>query len=344
MPRVKTCVKAGPGQVEVIERDLPDPAPGQALVRTTLTTVCGSDLHMIDDFAQAPAGQPQGHEAVGVIEAVGDGVHTVKKGDRVVTSCLLGCGHCYVCQAGDTSMCRTYRAPLNVMFGCQSEAFVVSSADQNMLRIPDALTDKQALFAGDIMSTGFAAVERGHLKPGQTVAIFAQGPVGLCATAGAKHYGASRIIVVESVPERIAMAKRLGATDVVAPETAVEKIKELTEKRGVDLAIEALGKESTLAACLQVIRPGGTVSSVGVYANVKAISIPTGVTFSQFSFVTSMCPGGPERLGYLLGLVQSGKVDLTPLWTHDRKLGEIPGVYDMFRRRIDGALKIAVTP
>jgi alcohol dehydrogenase len=343
MPKVKTCVKAGPGQVDLIERDLPGPAAGQALIRTTLSTVCGSDLHMIDDFAILPVGQPQGHEAVGVVEAVGDGVSRIKVGDRVVTSCLIQCGHCHVCLAGDTSMCRTYHAPLNVLFGCQAEAFLVNSADLNMTVLPEGLTDKQALFSGDIMSTGFAAIERAHLKPGQTVAVFAQGPVGLCATAAAKFYGASRIITVESVPERIAMSKRMGADDVVPPENAVERIKELTQGKGVDLAVEALGREATLDACFKVIRHGGVVSSVGVYANIRAISIPVNAIFSQFTFVTSMCPGGTTRLDYLLGLVQAGKVDLTPLWTHDRKLSEIASVYDMFRKREDGALKIAVT-
>jgi alcohol dehydrogenase len=248
-----------------------------------------------------------------------------------------------VCEAGDQSMCRTYKAPLNVIWGCQAEAFLINSADVNMTKIPEQLTDKQALFAGDIMSTGFAAVERGGLKPGQTVAIFAQGPVGLCATAGAKYYGAGRIIVVESVPERVAMAKRLGADEVVPPAEAVARIKELTDGRGVDLAIEALGKEETFNAAYRVIRPGGTVSSVGVYAGVPELKVPINATFSQFKFVTSMCPGGPERLTYLMGLIQSGKVDLTPLWTHDRKLGEISDVYEMFRKRTDGALKIAVT-
>jgi threonine dehydrogenase-like Zn-dependent dehydrogenase len=343
MPKVKTCVKAGPGQVQIIERDLPGPAAGQALIRTTLSTVCGSDLHMIDDFAIMPVGQPQGHEAIGIVEAVGEGVSRIKPGDRVVTSCLVGCGHCHVCLAGDLSMCRTYRAPLNVLFGCQAEAFLVNSADINMTVVPEGLTDKQALFSGDIMSTGFAAIERARLKPGQTVAIFAQGPVGLCATAAAKFYGAARIITVESVPERVAMSKRLGADDVIPPADAVERIQELTKNQGVDVAVEALGREETLAACLKVIRHGGVVSSVGVYANMRSFTIPMNAIFSQFTLVTSMCPGGTERLNYLLGLVQSGKVDLTPLWTHDRKLSDIDAIYEMFRKRTDGALKIAIT-
>ncbi|MET0343003.1 MAG: zinc-binding dehydrogenase [Polyangiales bacterium] len=341
--RIKTTVKAGPGQVELTDVDLPGPGEGQVLVRTTLTTVCGSDLHMVDNIPQVPVGKPQGHEAIGIVEAVGPGVSRIKKGDRVVTSCLLGCGHCYVCAAGDQSMCRTYKAPLNVIWGCQAEAYLINSADVNMSVVPESLSDKQALFAGDIMSTGFAASERGGLKPGQTVAIFAQGPVGLCATAGAKFYGAGRIIVVESVPERIELAKKLGATDVVAPAEAVAKIKELTDGKGVDLAIEALGREETFAAAYKVIRPGGTLSSVGVYAGVSELKLPITSTFSQFKFVTSMCPGGPERLNYLMGLIQTGKVDLTPLWTHERKLSDISDVYETFRKRKDGAVKIAVT-
>ncbi len=344
MPRVKTCVKAGPGAVEVIERDLPDPGPGQVLIRTALTTVCGSDLHMVDDFATLPAGTPQGHEAVGVIEAVGDGVERLRAGDRVVSSCLVSCGQCPLCLAGDPCMCQTYHAPFNVLFGCQAEAFLVSSADLNVTHIPADLTDAQALLTSDIMSTGFAAIERGKLQPGQSVAIFAQGPVGLCATAAARFHRAGRIIAVESVPERAAMALRLGADEVVPAAGAVERIRELTRGHGVDLAVEALGREETFAACLGVVRSGGTVSSVGVYAGVSELKLPINAVTFHFTLVTSYCPAGTARLEYLMGLQQRGQIDLSALWTHRRRLADMNETYALFRRRADGVIKVAISP
>lgn len=344
MPRVRAVVKAGPGQVECRQVDLGDPAPGEALVRTTLTTVCGSDLHFIDDFAFIPEGRPQGHEAVGVIDAVGEGVERLRVGDRVVVSPLIGCGHCLVCEAGDSSMCVTYSAPLNCLFGCQAEAFKLRSADFNLARIPDGLSDRSALFAGDIMSTGFAAIERGHLARGQSVAIFAQGPIGLCATAAAIHYGAGAVFAVESISERCALAKRLGAHEVFAPEVAVERIRELTAGRGVDLAVEAVGKPEALAAAQRVIRPGGTISSVGVYAGAREYRFPIDAVSCHFTFTTTMCPGGHERLAYLMQLLERGAVDLSALWTHDRSLSEAAEVYDMIRTRRQGAIKVALTP
>jgi threonine dehydrogenase-like Zn-dependent dehydrogenase len=344
MPRVKTCIKQGRGQVGIVEMDIPGPSPADALIRTTLTTICGSDLHIVDEIDAMPAGIPQGHEAVGVIEAVGSGVQRFKPGERVVASCVSGCGACALCATGELQLCSTYFSPLNVLFGCQSEAFVGRSADLNLARIPDGMTDRQAIFAADIMSTGFAGIERGNLKPGQTVAIFAQGPVGLCATAAAKYYKAGRIIAVESVPERVAMAKRMGADEVLSPEGAPERIRQLTGGLGVDLAVEALGKPATFDACLQSIRMGGTVSVIGVFANQDHLRLPINNIFYHHTIVTSYCPGGTKRLEQLMGIMERGEVDLTPLFTHQRKLSEIAGAYELFRKRTDGVIKIAVEP
>lgn len=342
MPTVKACVKDGTARVRLDDLQLDDPGPGQALIRTELTTICGSDLHLVDEMPM-PEGMPQGHEAVGVVEAIGQGVERIAVGDRVVVGCAQGCGHCHVCQAGDSSVCVTLKAPFNVLFGCQAEAFLVNYADLNTAIIPASMDSRQVLFAGDIMSTGFAAIERGELKPGQSVVVFAQGPVGLCATAGARHYGAGRIIAVESVPERIEMARRLGADEVVPPEGAVERIMELTDGKGVDLAVEALGRAVTFEGCLAVTRPGGTVSSVGVYADVETLPLPSSIAYRHKRIVFSMCPSGTERLEYLMTLVESGAVDLTPLWTHDMELAQIVEGYDQFRSRRDGTIKIAIS-
>ncbi len=344
MPKVKLCIKEDKGKVALTDFDLPDPGPGQALISTNLTTICGSDIHMIDHIEEVPAGTPMGHEAVGVIEAVGEGVERFKAGDRVVSACVLSCGHCDRCSEGEFSVCSAFAAPMNLLFGAQADAYMVNGAEYSMARIPDGMDDRHALFASDIMSTGFAALERAGVEKGQTVAIFAQGPVGLCATAGAKYYGAETIIAVESIPERVEMAKQLGATHVVDPKgDVVSEIQALSGGSGVDIAVEALGRQETIENCFRVVRMNGTVSSVGVYAENEYIKVPTDGTFIHRKFVTTLCPAGTERLDYLLGLIDSGKVDLTPLFTHTMPLSDIVSAYDMFRNHEDGVLKIAIS-
>jgi alcohol dehydrogenase len=342
MPNIRACIKEGPGRVSYAEVALPDPGPGQALIRTTLTTICGSDIHIVDEFDTIPAGMPMGHESIGIVEAVGEGVETLKKGDRIVAACLTGCGSCDRCADDEPQVCSTHGAPMNLLFGGQGEAFILNGADTSCAFIPASIDDRQALFVSDIMSTGFGAIERARLKEGQSVAIFAQGPVGLCVTAAAKTYGAGLIIAVESIPERIAMSKRLGADHVVSPQDAVEEILNLTGGKGVDIAVEALGKQVTLDACFKVTRFGGTVSSVGVYGTQESVSVPLDGSFLHRTFVTTLCPTGRKRFNYLLGLIGDGRVDLTPMLTHDMPLSDVAIAYDLFRRHADGVIKIAL--
>ena len=343
MPLSNTCVKTGPHAVAMTQIPYPDePGPGQALVRTTLSTICGSDIHIVDEMP-VPAGVPMGHEAIGIIEAVGAGVTSFKAGDRVAASCLLCCGTCRRCMEGDQSVCESL-SPGNLLFGAQGDFFLVNGAQASLAKVPDSLTDEQVLFVTDIMSTGFAAIERAELKPGDTVAVFAQGPVGLCATAGARTYGAGTIIAVESIPERVAMAKRFGADIVVDPADAVTKIMEMTGGKGADIAVEALGHQVTFENACNVVRSGGTVSSVGVYGAFPTLTMPTGGSFMHRKIVTTLCPVGTSRMERLMALVSGGRVDLTPLITHSMKISETPEGYDLFRRREGGVLKIALRP
>ncbi|MEO8539452.1 MAG: alcohol dehydrogenase catalytic domain-containing protein [bacterium] len=319
------------------------PGPGQALIRTTLSTICGSDMHIVDEMP-VPGGIPMGHEAIGIVEAVGDGVTNFKAGDRVAAGCLSCCGSCRRCMEGDQSICETFNAPGNLLFGAQGEYFLVNGAQAGLAKVPDALQDEQVLFVTDIMSTGFAAIERASIKPGDTVAVFAQGPVGLCATAGARTYGAGTIIAVESIPERVAMAKRFGADIVLDPADAVEKILGLTGGKGVDIAVEALGHQVTFENACRSVRIGGTVSSVGVYGAFPELRMATGGSFIHRKLVTTLCPVGTARLERLMGLVSAGRVDLTPLLTHSLKISETPAGYDLFRDKKGGVLKIALRP
>ncbi len=344
MPTSLTCVKLGQKQTGMTQIPYPDePGPGQALVKTTLSTICGSDIHIVDEMP-IPAGVPMGHEAVGVVEAVGAGVTAFKAGDRVVTSCLICCGYCARCMQGDQQVCETFNAPANLLFGAQGEYFLVNGAQTSMAKVPDNLEDEQVLFATDIMSTGFGAIERAGIRPGDSVAIFAQGPVGLCATAGARALGAGFIITVESIPERVAMSKRMGADVVVDPGDAVNKIMALTGGKGVDIAVEALGKQATFENCCRVVRLAGTVSSVGVYGGIETLSVPTDGSFIHRKLVTTLCPVGTDRMTKLMALISGGKADLRPLITHSMPLSQTVEGYDLFRQRKGGVLKIALRP
>ena len=343
MPNSNTCVKTAEGGVAMTTIPYPDqPGPGQALIRTTLSTICGSDIHVLDHLP-VPPGVPMGHEAVGVVEAVGAGVTAFKPGDRVASSCLTCCGTCRRCQEGEQQLCETFGSPGNLIFGAQGEYYLVNGAQTTLAKIPDNLEDEQVLFVTDIMSTGFGAIERAPVRPGDSVAIFAQGPVGLCATAGARTYGAGLIIAVEGVPERAAMAKRMGADVVVDPANAVAEIQRLTG-RGVDIAVEALGHQATFENACRSVRLGGTVSSVGVYGGYSELQLPVGASFYQFKLVTTFCPVGTARQERLMSLIATGKVDLRPLLSHSFKIAETPAAYDLFRKREGGVLKIALRP
>lgn len=345
----RTWVKAADGVLEAHDLELPAPRDHEVLIEVRMATVCGSDLHFLDDFPM-PRGVerlPMGHEAVGVVAAAGSAVRGVGEGDRVIASCMYGCGACRNCQRGLVGLCETYgKVPgmSNILAGCQGERFLVPHADVNVVRVPDDLADEAAILATDIMSTGFAAVERGGLRAGDSVAVFAQGPVGLCATAAARALGAGLIVAVERVPERVAMARRLGADVVFDPDDALEGIREVTDRRGVDVAIEALGHRDTFAAALQAARLDGTVSSVGVYAHDRALELPVGATFYQRRIVTTLCPCGSDRLQALIALLRTGRTGLEALFTHRLPLSRTDEAYELFKHRRDGAIKIALVP
>jgi threonine dehydrogenase-like Zn-dependent dehydrogenase len=337
-------VKVGERNVAMADIPYPDqPGPGQALIRTTLSTICGSDIHVVDELP-VPAGVPMGHEAVGIVEAVGAGVTRFQAGDRVVTSCLLCCGVCSRCQDGNQQICETFNAPGNLLFGAQGEYFLVNGAQTSLAKVPDDLDDDQVLFVTDIMSTGFGAIERAGIRTGDTVAIFAQGPVGLCATVAARTLGAGLIVAVEGIPARQEMSRRMGADIVLEPGEAVERIMALTNNRGVDIAVEALGNQVTFENCCAVTRLGGTVSSVGVYGAFPTLTLPTGGSFIHRKIVTTLCPVGTDRMEHLMAIVRAGRVDLRPLITHHMKLSETVAGYDLFRDRSGGVMKIALTP
>jgi alcohol dehydrogenase len=355
MTTMRAAVFQGRGKIGIREVARPLPAVGEALIRVTLTTICGTDVHILKGEYPVREGLIVGHEPVGVIEALGDGVTGYRVGDRVIVGAITPCGQCRACLSGDASQCGHGGAGYeaiggwrfgNTIDGCQAEYVLVPNAQANLAKIPDGLTDEEVLMCPDIMSTGFSAAERGQVRLGDAVAVFAQGPIGLCATAGARLAGASLVIGIDSVPQRLDFARRMGA-DVVLnhkEQDVVAEIKRLTGG-GVDVAIEALGQPATFEAALRSVRPGGTVSSLGVYSGHLALPVDAfAAGLGDHTIVTSLCPGGKERMRRLMSIVAAKRFPFRELVTHTFALSEIEGAYELFAHQRDGVMKVAIRP
>ena len=344
---MKANVFRAPGLFGLEEKPIPAAGAGEAVVQVRLTTICGTDLHIVRGEYAVPKGLTLGHEAVGVIHELGPGVSGYKLGQRVLVGAITPCGQCEPCLEGHTSQCGGALGGWrlgNTMDGVQAEYIRIPYAQANLAIIPEALSDEEVLLLADIASTGFAAAENGRIRLGDTVAVFAQGPIGLCATLGASLMGASEIIAIDKEPDRLRMAQRFGATSVILAEgDAVREILELTGGRGVDVAIEALGEQETFENALRVLKAGGTLSSVGVYSgHVRIPAEAFGAGLADQTVVTTLCPGGKARMHRLMRLVEARRIDLTPLLTHVFPLDEIDRAYDLFGSRRERVLKVAI--
>ena len=350
MRNMKAAVFVAPGRIVLDEKPVPAVGTGDALIRITTTTICGTDVHILKGEYPVAPGLIVGHEPVGVIEALGPGVVGYIIGQRVIVGAITPCGQCHPCLDGHHSQCGGkamggWRFG-NTIDGAQAEYLLVPHATANLTLVPDGLTDEQVLMCPDIMSTGFGGAENGEIKIGDTVAVFAQGPIGLCATAGAKLKGATRIIAVDGIAERLEMARRMGADVTIdfKKTDPVAEIMRLTEGRGVDVAIEALGTQQTFESCLRVLKPGGVLSSLGVYSGKLSLPVDAfAAGLGDHKIVTTLCPGGKERMRRLMNVVASGRVDLGSLVTHRFKLDQIEKAYDLFANQRDGVLKVAIT-
>jgi len=357
MKKMKAAVFVEKGRIVLDEKPIPDVGPLDALLRVTTTTICGTDVHILKGEYPVERGLTIGHEPVGVIEKLGSAVAGFHEGQRVIAGAITPSGHSYACLCG----CGSQDGPGtrhgfkamggwkfgNTIDGCQAEYVLVKDAMANLSPIPDGLTDEQVLMCPDIMSTGFSGAESGQVRIGDTVVVFALGPIGLCAVAGAKLMGATTIIGVDTVRERLDVARALGADHVVDFKLGdpVEQILALTDGRGADVAIEALGTQGTFESSLRVLRPGGTLSSLGVYSS--DLRIPLGAFsagLGDLKIVSTLCPGGKERMRRLMNVVGSGRVDLQPLVTHRFRLDDIEAAYELFANQRDGVLKVAITP
>ena len=344
---MRANVFRAPNHFGLEEKPIPSPGYGEAVIRVTLASICGTDVHIVRGGYPVAAGLTLGHEAVGVIHELGPGITGYEPGQRVLVGATTPCGQCEMCLEGRTSQCG---GPLggwrlgNTMDGVQAEFALIPFAQANLAPVPEALTDEDVLMLADTASTGFAAAENGGVRLGDVVAVFAQGPIGLCATLGAHLMGAAQILVVDADPHRLQVARQYGASGIIlAEDDVVNEIRDFTDGRGVDVAIEALGAQDTFENALRVLRPGGTLSCVGLYSghlHVPSEALAGGL--GDYRIVTTLCPGGKERMRRLMRMVEGGRVNLAPLLTHVFRFDEIAEAYEMFSSRRDEIVKPAI--
>jgi 2-desacetyl-2-hydroxyethyl bacteriochlorophyllide A dehydrogenase len=336
-----------PGEVRIDEKPEPEVgSPDEAVIRIEATGICGSDLHIYHGRVEIEPGFTIGHEYVGTVVATGDEVKSVAEGDRVLGTFLTACGECFFCRRGEFQQCDTGRvfghgATLGSLQGAQADQLLVPRADLTLRQVPDGLSDEVALFAGDVMGTGYHAASALDLEPGSSAAVLGLGPVGLCAVQAAKSAGAEQVIAIDSVEERLKMAESFGAIPLHLTEDDVRgRVKEATEGRGVDGAVDAVGHPDALAMACRLTRKAGTVSATGVYA--EPIELHMGIVWIKG---LTLKTGQANVIGYVdpvLERLQSGELDPAPLVTHHMKLDEAPEAYRVYDRH--EALKIVLTP
>ena len=354
MATMRANVFRGVGKFGIEEVPRPHAGAGEAVIRITLTTICGTDLHIVRGEYPVRDGLVIGHEPVGVIDELGTGLEGFAVGDRVLVGAITPCGQCRACLSAHWAQCghgAGYEAIGgwrfgNTIDGAQAEYLLVPHAQANLTPIPDDVSDEQVVLLADIASTGFSGAESARVRIGDAVVVFAQGPIGLCATAGARLMGATLVIGVDGDDVRLGAAQRMGA-DVVLDYRAVDVVAEVHRLTGggADVAIEALGTQETFEQALRALRPGGTLSSLGVYSG--KLQLPHdafAAGLGDHRIVTTLCPGGKERMRRLIEVVRHGRVDLTPLLTHRFALDQIGEAYALFGERRDGVLKVALRP
>jgi 2-desacetyl-2-hydroxyethyl bacteriochlorophyllide A dehydrogenase len=334
---------------EVLVQDVPEPQlldPSDAIVRIEASGVCGSDLHIYHGRVQIEPGFTIGHEYVGTVSAVGEGVRELSVGDRVLGCFQTACGHCFFCRRGWFHMCDSSRtfghgATLGSLQGTQAEQALVPNADLVLRRVPEGMSDDVALFAGDVMGTGYHAVVDGGLRPGDVAAVLGLGPVGLCAVQAARAVGASQVIAVDSVPERLRMAESFGALAVHLSDGDPRAVaREATNGRGVDVCVDAVGDPRALELALRLTRKRGTVQTIGVYA--ERCEVHMGLLWIK---ALRLCSGQANVIGHVdsvLAMLSAGQLDPTQLVTHHMPLEEAPEAYRIYDRR--EALKIVLRP
>ncbi len=336
-----------PGVVSVEERPSPELIDGEdAIVRIEATGVCGSDLHIYHGRVQIEPGFTIGHEYVGTVLAIGDAVTRIAVGDRVLGCFQTACGVCFFCRRGDYHRCvqsRTFGhgAGLGGLQGTQADEALVPHANLVLRRVPEGMNSDVALFAGDVMGTGFHAIVESGFQPGDVVAVLGLGPVGLCAVQAAKALGAAHVVAVDSVPERLGVAASFGAEAVhLGEQDARALVRAATEGRGADVCVDAVGDAKVLDSAIRLTRACGSIQCVGVYA--ERTEVHMGLLWLKS---LTLRGGQANVLGHVdrvLSLLAAGVLDPTALVTRHMKLDDAPEAYAVYDRR--EALKIVLTP
>ncbi len=336
-----------PGVVTLEERPQPEPqSPTDAVVRIELSGVCGSDLHIYHGRVQIEPGFTIGHEYVGTVVEAGDEVKSVAVGDRVLGCFQTADGDCFFCRRGLFHRCvnsRTFGhgAALGSLQGTQAEMALIPNADLVLRRVPEGMSPEVALFAGDVMGTGFHAIQESGMRPGDLVAVLGLGPVGLCAVQVARATGAAHVFAIDTVPERLAVAESFGAQPLHAQEQDVKGVvKEASEGRGVDVSIDAVGDPRVLESAIRLTRACGSIQCVGVYA--ERAEVHMGLLWLK---ALTLRGGHANVLGHVdrvLAMLSAGVLDPSPLVTHHMSLEDAPEAYAVYDRR--EALKIVLAP
>jgi alcohol dehydrogenase len=344
---MKALVYHGPGQKSWEEK--PKPVlqhPTDAIVKICKTTICGTDLHILKgDVATVTDGRILGHEGVGIIEETGTSVSNFKKGDHVLISCITSCGKCVYCRKGMYSHCEDGGWILgNMIDGTQAEYVRIPHADTSLYLVPQGMDEEALVMLSDILPTGFeCGVLNGQVQPGDTIAIVGAGPVGLAALLTAQFYSPANIIMIDPDENRLAVAKKFGATHLInnASSNATNSINQLTNGVGVDVAIEAVGIPATFGLCQEIIAPGGRIANVGVHGKSAEIHLET-LWSKNITITTRLVDTVTTSM--LLKTVQSAKLKPEQLITHRFKLSEIMAAYDTFSHAAESkSLKVIMS-
>ena len=346
---MKAVVYKGNGLLDLEDRPVPRILDEKdAIVKVTLTTICSSDIHIKHGAVpKAVSGTILGHEFVGEVVETGSGVRKVKAGDRVSVNVETFCGECFFCKRGFVNNCQDPQG--GWALGCridggQAEYVRVPYADNGLTVIPDGVTDEQALFNGDILSTGYWAADIGKIRPGDTVAVIGAGPTGLCTMACARLYTPARILAIDTAPYRLNLAKKKGLADVTlipGEGDLPEKVRDLTEGRGADVVLEVAGGEDTFQTAWQIARPNAVVVVVAMYEEPQTLPLPD-MYGKNLTFRTGGVDG---RYGQeIMDLTARGKLDVSFLITHRCGLDEIMDAYEIFEQKKEHVIKFAVKP
>jgi threonine dehydrogenase-like Zn-dependent dehydrogenase len=348
---MKTFVMHEIGRVGFMEKPVPSPGPNDAVIRTTRALICTSDSHTVHGGIGPRQDLTLGHEAVGVVHEVGSEVKVFRPGDRVVVGAITPDWGDPAAQDGHSSQSGGALGGWkfsNTKDGVFAEYFHVNDADANLAKIPDSVSDDAAVYCCDMLSTGFMGAEHGNIPIGGTVAVIAQGPVGLMSTVGARLRGAGLVIGVESVPSRQKLAQMYGANEIVdfTREDVVERVMELTDGEGVDTAIEALGADATFQTAVKITKPGGTVSNTGYFGEGEFVRIPRaewGVGMADKTIATGLCPGGRLRMQRLLRVLEGRRVDPTEMTTHTFGFDEMERAFEVSDKKLEDVIKALIT-